>query len=140
MHGCFNREPVSWELYNKLLSRRDNRNFKTRTRNRRYWDAMVTTNDRRCSAPPGDRVHDACALSVFFLSDGAPSDARRKQMVCSTATNVQKIGDIALHVMGTTQRLHWSRFGNAHDVFSSRAMAEAVRRAGDARLFCILRY
>lgn len=76
----FTREPVSWVLYNKLLSRRDGQCFQTREVARNRDLATCDSNylpaieEAQGLLSIGD--HDECALSLFFLTDGAPTDAR----------------------------------------------------------------
>jgi hypothetical protein len=77
----FSREPVSWVLYNKLLSRRDERTFKERE-NAKYRDTIFCDSNYLPALEAAEGLlaegeHESCALSLFFLSDGAPTDARQ---------------------------------------------------------------
>lgn len=76
----FEREPVSWVLYNKLLARRDSRGFNARQQaqmidiwrgDSNYLPALKSA-ERLLSID----AHETCALSLFFISDGAPSDSK----------------------------------------------------------------
>jgi len=76
----FTREPVSWVLYNKLLSRRDGQGFLSRQVARDQDVAKCDSNylpaiEKARSLLSIDD-HDECALSLFLLTDGAPTDAR----------------------------------------------------------------
>lgn len=136
----FNREPVTWELYNKLLSRRDNRNFKTResAKQQEIWgcDSNYLPALDAAVRLLATGFHDACALSIFFLSDGAPSDARELGLIPAAVQRqiCKKIGDVA-SCYGGQLNVTLVGFGNAHDDFSVlEAMAEAVKDApGDAK-------
>jgi hypothetical protein len=128
----FTHEPVSWALYNKLLSRRDVRCFKTREDAKamelfrcdsNYLPAIAAAEELLENEP-----HEGCALSFFFLSDGAPSDWRNLGMTPQGASNricsqMEKIasrfgGRITMTMVG---------FGNAYGDFSVlEAMAKAV--------------
>jgi hypothetical protein len=75
----FEREPSSWILYNKLLRRRDSRRFVDRERHRMRdssWSGSVDSNYLPALEIAGKILakdfHDECALSLMFLSDGAP--------------------------------------------------------------------
>jgi hypothetical protein len=136
----FNREPVTWELYNKLLSRRDNRNFKTRE-SAKEQEILGCDSNYLPALDAAVRLlatglHDTCALSIFFLSDGAPSDARQLGLIPAAAQRqiCKKIGDVA-SCYGGQLNVTLVGFGNAHADFSVlEAMAEAVKDTpGDAK-------
>lgn len=134
-HVVFSREPVSWVLYNKLLSRRDSRDF----RNRQSARVMETL---RCDSnylPALDLakrllevgLHDNCALSLLFLSDGAPSDARALKLTPMAAQrrmneSVQKIASI----FGENLSVTMVGFGNSLSDFSSlSSMVAAIKES-----------
>ena len=75
----FEREPVSWVLYNKILKRRDCSNFKSRQL-KMGMDALFHDSNYLPALEEASRLldkedHDGLALTLFFLSDGAPTDA-----------------------------------------------------------------
>jgi hypothetical protein len=134
------REPITWVLYNKLLSRRDGRGFTSRESAKlkeiwgcdsNYLPALDAANMLLATG-----LHDACALSVFFLSDGAPSDARQLELTPAAAQRqmCKKIGDVASRYGGQLN-ITLVGFGNKLDDFSVlEAMAKAVKDApGDAK-------
>mmetsp|Transcript_28821 Transcript_28821/g.42710 ORF Transcript_28821/g.42710 Transcript_28821/m.42710 type:complete len:264 (+) Transcript_28821:29-820(+) len=74
------REPFSWTLYNKLLNRRDSRSFVQR-QGESSRDQIEGDSNYLAALEEADKVlrsieHDRCALSLLFLSDGAPTDAK----------------------------------------------------------------
>jgi von Willebrand factor type A domain len=86
----FAREPVSWPLYNKLLSRRDIQ----RTFHQREVSKVMELYQADSNYLPAldaaekllaEGTHENCALSLFFLSDGAPSDARNLSITTTAA-------------------------------------------------------
>ena len=135
----FAREPVSWVLYNKLLERRDSRTFVSRESTKyrelhrcdsNYLPALDAAREllaRDC--------HEGCALSLFFLSDGAPSDARNlgltpvaaQRRMCERVTGMARRYDKQLNITMVG-------FGNEEQDFSTlQSMANAVHDApGDA--------
>ncbi len=73
------KEPCSWVLYNKLLSRSDGRTFKARE-NEHFRDTYHGDSNYIPALEAADKIlgsidHDCCALSMLFLSDGSPTDA-----------------------------------------------------------------
>jgi hypothetical protein len=131
----FEREPCSWVLFNKLLARRESGNFIARQDiaqreiyrpDSNYLPAFAMAD----SLLEVDR-HDECALALFFLSDGAPSDARQngwtalhaKSTLCETVASLSaKYGEyLTMSFVG---------FGNAYSDFSTlQAMAQACNDA-----------
>ena len=91
----FSKEAFSWVLYNALLNRRDSRNFESR----RYDTAKdILSGDLMAAAKIlGSIDHDRCALSLLFLSDGAPTDANTQGLIPLAAKFLmaQKIKQIA---------------------------------------------
>lgn len=100
----FEREPVSWVLCNKLLARRDRRTFAARKESEHsdiwgcdsnYLPALMAA--KKLLALD---IHETCALSLFFISDGAPSDARNLGLTpdaaLRTMTNVSMTSPCAL--------------------------------------------
>lgn len=129
----FTREPVSWVLYNQLLARRDSRNFQAR-------ESAKMAEYYRCDSnylPALDAAeellskgfHDACALSLFFLSDGAPSDARELDVTPAAANRhmCRRMQDIASK-FGHQLDIAMVGFGNGfHDFATLKSMVEAVK-------------
>ena len=75
----FRREPVSWVSYNKLLERRDNSTFTVRE-HAKSFDTIKCDNNylpalEEAESLLAESFHEDCALTLFFLSDGAPTDS-----------------------------------------------------------------
>lgn len=90
-HCVFVREPVSWVLYNKLLARRDTRDFRERE-SAKFQDVYLCHSNYGPALDEAEKVlnignHETCALSILFLSDGAPTDARQ---LCFTPQGANK--------------------------------------------------
>ena len=130
------REPVGWPVYNKLLSHRNGDKFVDRQ--------SAPWNDYKYSQsnylPALDKAinllekghHDACALCLFFYSDGCPTDAGNlsisdrefvQRLKSKMSTLAAKYGSLlTVVVVG---------LGDPNDDFSSlRAMAEAATSQG----------
>ena len=75
----FTKEPFGWELYNKILKRRSTRSFRERDgdtfRDACYGDSNYLPALEAANEALEYIDHDRCALSLLFLSDGAPTDA-----------------------------------------------------------------
>ena len=126
------REPFSWTLYNKLLNRRDSRSFARRERENIH-DQIHGDSNYLAALEVADGVlrtieHDRCALSLLFLSDGAPTDAKalgitpldaRRRMVAKISGMSQRYAaKLNVHMLG---------FGNALQDFSVlESLVEAV--------------
>lgn len=131
----FEREPVSWVLYNKLLTRRDRRTFAARKEaehsdilgcDSNYLPALVAA--KKLLALD---VHETCALSLFFIYDGAPSDARNLGLTPAAAlrTMTNRVNDLAV-CFEDKLTMTMVGFGNARCDFSSlEAMATAFNAA-----------
>jgi len=131
----FSRESFDWVLYNKLLSRRDTRSYRQRaglvtldaiTGDTNYLKALDAADDALRSID-----HDRCALSLFFLSDGAPTDAQVLGIAPDAAKQrmTSKMQGIA-NKYGDKLNVHMVGFGGASRDFSVlTAMAEAVESA-----------
>jgi Alpha-kinase family/von Willebrand factor type A domain len=131
----FSLEPVSWVLYNKLLSRRDARLFKQRE-NARSQDQFACDSNYLPALELAETLlmkgtHDGCALSLLFLSDGMPTDARSRGLTPSGAvqemkrsiSRIAKAHDDRLNIMMVG-------FGNQHQDFS--ALEGMVTAANEA--------
>ena len=125
----FSREPISWVLYNKLLSRRDERNYVSRVSDKcsdrfdsNYLPALDNAEKLLDS---GD--HDNCALSLLFLSDGAPSDKNMNGLTPTAAKKkiCRKIQMIASKYPGRLT-IKLVGFGNELDDFSVLQEMEAA--------------
>jgi hypothetical protein len=88
-NAVFTREPVSWVLYNQLLSRRDSSTFATREGGR-MRDAVFCDSNYLPALDAAAKLlavgfHETCALSIFFLSDGESTDAREMNVTPAAA-------------------------------------------------------
>jgi hypothetical protein len=135
----FTREPVSWVLYNKLLARRDGRRYiereqiKMREHHRcdsNYLPALEAAEKLLLT-----NYHDNCALSLLFLSDGAPSDARELGLTPAAAERrmCDRVASIATRFDGQLT-ISMVGFGDAYSDFATlQAMTNAAKAApGDA--------
>jgi hypothetical protein len=133
----FSREPISWSVYNKVLSHRNTQRYSDR-QNASLMDDLV---GRSNYLPALKKVHqllelgyhDKLALSVFFFSDGRSTDHIKigvatkeesyKQMEEAIAEIASKFGDaLTVSMVG---------IGDAHDQFEPlRVMADAALAAG----------
>lgn len=136
----FEREPVSWSLYNKLLDRRDTRTFQAREQER--LNDVVGNNSNYLPALKEAALlldkgnHDTCALSIFFLSDGAPTDAAylgltpmaAQNMICDKmqklATKFDRQLDVQLAGFGNQYR-DFSVMEKMRDAVNSHPTSEA---------------
>jgi Mg-chelatase subunit ChlD len=135
----FSREPISWVLFNKLLARRDARDFRAR-------EAAKQMEMFRCDSnylpalEEADKLlaigkHDSCALSLLFLSDGAPSDARAMGLTTPGAERrmCRRVAEIAEKFGKQKLNITMVGFGDKLQDFSAlQAMAQAAKdAAGD---------
>lgn len=133
----FSREPISWVLYNKLLSRRDARNFKTRG-SAKAMELLGCDSNYLYALDAAEVLlaegkHETCALSLFFLSDGAPSDARNLSLTPDAALRHTRIraAEIASK-FGKQLIVKMVGFGSSCADFSAlRSMVEAMNVAVD---------
>lgn len=135
----FTREPVSWVLFNKLLERRDVRSFKARE-NEAVMDMLRCDSNYLPALEAAESVlsqgiHEQCALSLFFFSDGAPTDARQMDLTPSAANLriCEKIREIATR-FDKQLNISMVGFGNQYQDFSTlEAMVQNAKdAAGDA--------
>jgi hypothetical protein len=136
----FTREPISWVLFNKLLKRRDARDFKGREVAKQMelyrCDSNYLPALEEADILLATGNHDSCALSLLFLSDGAPSDAREMGLTTAAAERrmCRRVAEIAEQY--GTQKLNITMvgFGNKLQDFSAlQSMAQAAKDApGDA--------
>ena len=134
----FTREPVSWVLFNKLLARRDTKRKFVERQISRENDAINCDSNylpalRTAQELLAEDTHDHCALSLLFLSDGAPSDARALKITPTAAEQrMSKVmADIAVR-FGDRLNILALGFGNEyHDFSTLRSMVlEANKAAG----------
>jgi Alpha-kinase family/von Willebrand factor type A domain len=132
----FTREPCTWVLYNKLLSRRESRDFKSR-QDMKLQEVYRADSNYLPALTLASKLldigrHDACALALLFLSDGEPSDARQhnwtslraKTTICEVAAKLATTYNECL------KTISFVGFGNASGDFSTlEAMADACNRA-----------
>ena len=133
---AIDREPVGWPVYNKLLSHRNGDRFVSRQ--------MAPSNDSRYSQsnylPALDKAiellekghPDNSALSLFFYSDGCPTDADNLSISNEEFLQRLKSKMSALAVKyGSLLTVVVVGLGNPYDDFSSlQAMAEAAKSQG----------
>ena len=71
----FEREPISWQLYNRFCSLRDQQDTK---QHGNYYPSFASAfNILRAHLTDAN-----CALCIFFFSDGAPSDLSTSSRLC----------------------------------------------------------
>lgn len=86
----FQREPISWCLFNKLLNRRGlEQGYVSRMADRTN-DIPLNDSNYLPALAKAERLlsvgnHDDCALSLLFLSDGQPTDARSLNLTPNAA-------------------------------------------------------
>lgn len=136
----FEREPVIWVLYNKLLNRRDlGGQFRAR-QHMRIIDSIVCDSNYLPALEKAHEllkkyIHAECALSMMFLSDGSPTDAGSLGLVPSAA--IEKICNATANIaseFGDQLNLTMIGFGSSsHDFATLNAMVQAALDApGDA--------
>ena len=97
----FEREPISWVLYNKLLKRRDSRDFRSREAAKAVEFYRADSNYlpalEKAAALLAKGDHEELALGMFFLSDGSPSDSLDLAISRSEVSSLicKKIGEIS---------------------------------------------
>ena len=132
----FKREPISWVLFNKLLSRRDIKgDFRGRER-ARLNDALFCDSNYLPALDQAEKLleldnHDDCALSLFFISDGEPTDAGHQGLTPIAALRKMKERTAAIATRFCDQiNMSLVGFGNSLLDFSSlKSMAEAANEA-----------
>lgn len=130
------REPISWVLYNKLLSRRDLSGTYITRQCKRLMDSV---NGDSNYLPALQKAHDIlkignhaeCALSMMFLSDGSPTDGIAMRLVPSAA--VRKICDYTAKIaseFGDQLNLLMIGFGSVEQDFATlKAMVNSALEA-----------
>jgi Alpha-kinase family/von Willebrand factor type A domain len=132
----YTREPCTWVLYNKLLSRRESRDFKSR-QDMKLQEVYRADSNYLPALTLASKLldigrHDSCALALLFLSDGEPSDGRQhnwtslytKTRICDVASKLATAYNECL------KTISFVGFGNASGDFSTlQAMADACNRA-----------
>ena len=127
------REPFSWTLYNKLLNRRDSRSFAQR-QGESFRDQIQGDSIYLAALEEAGKVlryieHDRCALSLLFLSDGAPTDAKVLDITPLAARRhmVAKISEMSQRYAGKLN-VQMLGFGSAFQDFSVlESLVEAVK-------------
>ena len=134
------REPVSWVLYNKLLARRDSRTYEERERAKRS-DLQGSNSNYMPALDQAENLlamgnHETCALNLYFLSDGAPTDARSHGYTPEAMKRklMDRMETIATR-FGKQLNVQLVGFGSRLSDFSTlESMAHAVNVAlGDAK-------
>lgn len=130
------REPISWVLYNKLLSRRDlTGSYQTREHLRDrdciHCDSNYLPALEKAHELLRKGNHSECALSMMFLSDGVPTDAASQGLVPSAAA--QRICDFTANIaseFGDQLNLLMVGFGSSyHDFATLKSMVQAAQDA-----------
>lgn len=131
----FSRESFDWILYNKLLARRDSRTYIQR-QGLSTLDMISGDTNYLLALEEADRAlreidHDRCALSLFFLSDGSPTDSMVLGIPPSAAKSriEAKMSEMAERY-GDKLNVSMVGFGASHHDFSVlEAMTGAVNSA-----------
>ena len=142
----FAREPLSWVLYNKLLSRRDQRTFEKR-QSAQTDDVFGSNSNYLPALEQAEKLlaegnHETCALNLYFLSDGAPTDASHLGLTPDALKRklVQRMKTIASR-FGNQLNIQLVGFGSSFSDFSTlRSMAQAANKGPEEAkaefLFC----
>jgi hypothetical protein len=129
------REPVSWYLFNTLLERRNSNDFKTRENSKmleyRRSDSNYLPALELANSLLEQQFHDECALAMFFLSDGEPSDARANGWTPIAAKNkiCEKVTQIANMFQENIQMSFVGLASNLQDFSTLEAMAASCKVA-----------
>lgn len=131
----FEREPITWVLYNKLLSRRDTTGYNSRSQGP-MRDILFADSNYLPALDAAEELlakgnHEDCALSMFFISDGEPTDAAHQGLVPSAAHRMmeEKVEKIALR-FDYQLNVSFVGFGNSCKDFSSlQSMSDAANKA-----------
>lgn len=137
----FKREPVSWHLFNMLLARRDIKRTYVERERYRIQDTIGCDSNYMPALDAADKLlalgnHGMCALTIFFLSDGAPTDARKLGLTTAGATRhlSKRVADIATKYQDKIN-IGMVGFGNAsHDFTTLEAMARAANDAAGSQV------
>jgi len=138
------REPVGWPVYNKLLSHRN----VDRYVNRQYAPSRDTIHHQSNYLPALDKAiellekghHENCALSLFFYSDGCPTDAGKLSILEDEflARLRAKMSGLAMKY-GSLLTVVIVGLGNRNDDFVAlKSMAEVANTGGvkSSFVFC----
>ncbi|KAG7371673.1 alpha-kinase family protein [Nitzschia inconspicua] len=137
----FEREPVSWILFNKLLKRRD---IEKRFVDREYGrvtDSIHYDSNYLPALEEAEKIlqkgfHDDCALSLFFISDGSPTDAGHLGITPMAAGRMmkEKVSAIAVRFVDHIN-MSFVGFGNSYLDFSSlESICKAANEAAGIEL------
>lgn len=133
----FRKEPISWVLFNKLLNRRDRSGYLTRTLSQHsdtvycesnYLPALIVAEELLAL-----ENHEDCALSMFFLSDGEPTDAAHNSLLPSAALRLMK-ERVATTANRFDYQLNMSFVGfggSTKDFECLKSMAEAANESAE---------
>eukprot|EP00522_Entomoneis_paludosa_P008047 CAMPEP_0172450238 /NCGR_PEP_ID=MMETSP1065-20121228/8670_1 /TAXON_ID=265537 /ORGANISM="Amphiprora paludosa, Strain CCMP125" /LENGTH=641 /DNA_ID=CAMNT_0013202017 /DNA_START=604 /DNA_END=2532 /DNA_ORIENTATION=- len=130
----FSHEPVSWVLYNKLLERRDSRNYQDREIAKLQEFLQCDSNYLPALDSAGTLLskgdHEDLALCLFFLSDGQPSDPKKLGISASEAEQLMctKVEDLSKR-FGYRLTANFVGFGNELMDFSTLRRMEATVNA-----------
>ncbi|VEU40426.1 unnamed protein product [Pseudo-nitzschia multistriata] len=131
----FEREPTSWVLYNKLLSRRDTSGYNSR-QSALLRDIIHSDSNYLPALDEAEKLlgldnHEDCALSMFFISDGQPTDALRPGLLPVAARRLinDKCAKIATR-FDYQLNVSFVGFGGSSKDFSTlKSMADAANEA-----------
>ena len=136
----FEREPISWVLFNKLLSRRDSAGFNTRKLGP-MMDILCSDSNYLPALDAAEKLlaqgnHEDCALSMFFVSDGEPTDAAHQGLVPSAALRMMedRIAKIATRFHYQLNVSFVGFGGSSKDFSSLQSMADAANKATETPL------
>ena len=131
----FKQEPVSWLLFNTLLSRRDSRKYKAREFDKSvdacYCDSNYLPGLVEAHKLLGIEIHEDCALHLFFLSDGAPTDSSHLRVEPDTALGMmtKKTKEIMLEFKN---RLDITMVGFGGGLCNFKALEVMIKSAKEA--------
>jgi len=132
----FEREPIGWVVYNKFLMHRNKEKYVHRIHSPAFDRQTGGSNYLPALAKAKDLLeagyHDKCALSLFFFSDGEPTDHVKLNISPHEAQKrmCDAISDMASQ-FGEVLNVTMVGLGRHHDDFGCmRAMANAATNAG----------
>ncbi|KAL7544374.1 hypothetical protein ACHAWF_007757, partial [Thalassiosira exigua] len=132
----FSKEPMGWHVYNKILSHRDKQTYKSRqgaplmdelSGGSNYLPALAEAQQLLESG-----CHDQLALSLFFYSDGRPTDHTKLGITANESYEKMKVAMMRMATQfGEALTVSMVGLGDLHDQFTPlKAMAEAATAAG----------
>lgn len=135
------REPINWEIYNKILTHRNSDRFVDRQR-APYNDQILGSSNflpalEKARDLLNEGAHDQLALSVFFFSDGQFTDHTKKGF--SSHESIQLMRNIIVEMAsehGEALSVKCVGLGNQYDDFSAlEAISDAAIASGSKGSF-----